>query len=44
MENEVSNIFLFHNFFSKKATFLEKIGEKIFGGHDHFLGEGVISR
>ncbi len=27
--------------FPKKATFLEKIGEKIFRGHDHFL-EGVI--
>ncbi len=30
--------------FSKKAIFLEKMGKKILGGHDHFLGEGVILR
>ncbi len=25
-----------------KKTFLEKMGKKIFGGHDHFLGKEVI--
>ncbi len=35
----------FHlKFFSKKATFLEKMRENIFGEHDHFLGEEVILR
>ncbi len=43
MKNEGLNIFSFNNFF-KKTTFLEKMGEKNFGGHDHFLGEGVILR
>ncbi len=43
MGNEVLNIFSFNNFF-EKSTILEKIGEKNSGGHDHFLGEGVILR
>ncbi len=43
MGNEVSNILLFNNFF-KKSNIFEDNGEKILGGHDHFLGEGVILR
>ncbi len=43
MGNEVLNIFHL-TIFPKKATFLETMGEKILGGHDHFLGEGVIFR
>ncbi len=43
MGNEILNIFSFSNFF-EKAIFLEKMGGKKFGGHDHFLGEGVILR
>ncbi len=35
--NEILNIFSFNNFFEKKATFLEKMEEKIFGVHDHFF-------
>ncbi len=39
MGNEVLNIFSFNNFF-EKSYILEKMGEKILEGHDHFL-EGV---
>ncbi len=42
MGNEVLNIFLFNNFFEKSNIFREN-GEKIFAGHDHFLGEGEES-
>ncbi len=37
-------IFFHLTIFLKKAKFLKKMGKKIFGGHDHFLGEGVILR
>ncbi len=40
--NEVLNIFHL-TIFSKEAIFLET-EEKILGGHDHFLGGGVILR
>ncbi len=39
--NEVLNIFSYNNFFERSNIFGEN-GEKILGGHDHFLGEGVI--
>ncbi len=42
MGNEVSNISSSNIFFF--LTFLEKMGQKNFGGHDHFLEEGVILR
>ncbi len=35
-------IFFHTTIFSKKIIFLEKIGEKMLGGHENFLGEGVI--
>ncbi len=38
--NEIVNIFSFNNF-SEKSNIFGENGEKIFGGHDHFL-EGVI--
>ncbi len=41
MGNVVLNIFHL-TIFPKNAAFLEKMGKKIFGTHDHFLGEGVI--
>ncbi len=37
-------IFVHLTIFPEKATFLEKMEEKIFGEHDHFVGEGVILR
>ncbi len=40
MGNEISNIFHL-TIFSKKATFLKKMGEKILKRYDHFL-EGII--
>ncbi len=43
MGNEVSNISSFNNFFEKRNIFGDN-GEKILGGHDHFLGERVILR
>ncbi len=43
MGNEVWNILSFNNFFEKSNIFVDN-GEKILGGHDHFLGEGVILR
>ncbi len=43
MGNEVSNILSFNNFFEKSNIFGDN-GEKILGGYDHFLGEGVILR
>ncbi len=43
MGNEVSIILSFNNFFEKSNIFGDN-GEKILGGHDHFLGEGVIIR
>ncbi len=41
MGNEVSNIFSLNNFFEKSNIF-EENEEKMLGGHDHFLGEGII--
>ncbi len=41
MGNEVSNILSLNNFLEKNNIFGDN-GEKILGGHDHFLGEGVI--
>ncbi len=43
MGNEDPNILSFNNFFEKRNIFGDN-GEKIMGGHDHFLGEGVILR
>ncbi len=43
MGNEVLNILSFNKFFEKSNIFGNN-GEKILGGHDHFLGEGVILR
>ncbi len=43
MGNEFSNILSFNNFFEKSNIFGD-YGEKILGGHDYFLGEGVILR
>ncbi len=37
-------LFFHLTIFLKKATFLEKMGKKIFGRPDHFLGEVVILR
>ncbi len=43
MGNEVWNILSFNNFFEKSNIFGDN-GEKILGGHDHFLGEEVLLR
>ncbi len=43
MRNVVLNFF-YVTIFSKKAIFLEKMEEKIFGTHDHFLVEGISLR
>ncbi len=37
MGNEFANILSFNNFFEKSNIFGDN-GEKILGGHDHFLG------
>ncbi len=43
MGTDVSNILSFNNFFEKSNIFGDN-GEKILGGHDDFLGVGVILR
>ncbi len=43
MGNEFSNILSFNNFFEKSNIFGDN-GEKILGGHNNFLGEGIILR